>query len=105
MYKTKSINNIDITLHTCFLRIFLRVLLELTGFEDKILEAVKDPDIVLQGHKQEKLALKFYAKTPISPKTLVVVYREDKQIIITAFLTSKAGKIIRRRKTLWRKAS
>jgi len=78
---------------------------ELTGFEDKILEAVKDPDIVLQGHKQEKLALKFYAKTPISPKTLVVVYREDKQIIITAFLTSKADKIIRRRKTLWRKAS
>jgi hypothetical protein len=67
-----------------------------------ILETVRTPDLVLKGHGKELLALKRYI-APLGPKDMVVIYREDKQLIITAFLTSKSSKLLSKRRTVWQK--
>jgi hypothetical protein len=55
------------------------------GTESLILETVSAPDLILQGHGKELLALRHYERTPLGSKDIVVVYREDRQLIITAF--------------------
>jgi len=77
---------------------------ELAGCEHTILEAVEKPDCIIKGHKREVLALKHYDETPVGPKEVIVAYREDKALIITAFLTSKTHKLLTRRVILWQKA-
>jgi hypothetical protein len=43
--------------------------------------------------------------TPLGSKDMVVVYREDKQLIITAFLTSERSKLLRKRRAIWQRPS
>jgi len=69
-----------------------------------ILETVEKPDSLIKGHKHELLAIKHYTETSVGPKDMIVVYREDNELIITAFLTSKAHKLLRRRPVIWQKA-
>ena len=76
---------------------------ELRNLERLILETVRTPDFVLKGHGKELLALRHYSVTPLGPKDMVVVYREDKRLIITAFLTSKSSKLLEKRRTLWQR--
>jgi len=76
---------------------------ELKGCEDMILKTLEDPDFIVRGHKGELLAIRHYEVTPVGSKDMVVVYREDKELVITAFLTSKAHRIVERRRTVWRK--
>jgi len=97
--------------HGAIVRLHLRVLerifrkhIELKNCEDMILETVEKPDYVVQGYNHELLAIKHYEETPRGPKDMVVVYREDKELIITAFLTSKIPKIVRKRRVIWQKA-
>ncbi len=48
------------------------------------------------------MALRFYEQTPLSPKYLVVVYREVSSTdgyIITAYFTNR----IRRREVIWKR--
>ena len=47
--------------------------------------------------------MKHYDQTPLGPKDMVVVYREDKQLIITAFLTSDHSKLLRKRRAIWQR--
>jgi len=76
---------------------------ELEGCEGMILETLEDPDFIVEGYKRELLAVRHYDVTPIGSKDMVLVYREDKGIVITAFLTSKAHKITEKRRIVWQK--
>jgi len=77
----------------------------MAGYFHDVLETISDPDYVVAGKKEELLAAKFYKKTHISPKYLIVVYKEGNKegFIITAFMTSKIDNILKRRETLWRR--
>ena len=63
-----------------------------------VFETVESPDVIVQGEKEEMIALRHYEKTSISNKTMVVIYKEQKEsgFIITAFMTSRPDKIQRR---------
>lgn len=72
---------------------------ELAGLFEEVLRAVEDPDYIVEGWRGELLAVR-----KITDKHLVVVYRElEKEgFIITAFLTKKIDRILRRG-ILWKK--
>ena len=68
----------------------------------KVLETITNPDIIQRGDRNELMALRFYEQTPLSPKYLVVVYREVSSTdgyIITAYFTNR----IRRREVIWKR--
>ena len=103
--KATAISGIQVRLHDETLERILRKHSELIGIEGLILDAVTAPDVVLAGHGKELLAVRHYEITRLGPKDLVVVYREDKQLIITAFLASNPQKLMRRRNSVWRRPS
>jgi hypothetical protein len=49
---------------------------EVDGQRDQVLAALAEPDIVQRGDYETSLACRFYTKTPLTSKFLVVVYRE-----------------------------
>jgi len=100
----KTIHGTQVKLHSDILKRIIRKHSELKGREHMILETIEKPDYIIKGYKRELLAIKHYPETLIGPKDMIVVYREDKELIITAFLTSKAHKILRRRPIIWQKA-
>ena len=73
---------------------------ELAGLSDEVLLTVEDPDYIVKGWKDELLAVRKFAED----KYLVVVYKEleNDGFIITAFLTKKVNKILRRG-VIWQK--
>jgi len=103
MLRARTVGRAYVSLSDERLGVILNKHPELRGCEAMIIEAVEEPDIVVQGHEEELSAVRFYEVTPVGPKHLVVIYREDKGIIITAFLTSKADRLIRRRRVVWRR--
>src|SRR4030042_1177625 len=76
----------------------------MAGYFYDVLETVSDPDYVVAGKKGELSAVRFYKKTHISSKHIIVIYKETNAegFIITAFMTSKIDDILRR-KILWQK--
>ncbi len=75
----------------------------LSGNIDKILETVNSPDYIVKGFKEELIALKHYLKTKLGEKHCVVIYKENEDgFIITAFLTSKPEKLLKRG-VIWQK--
>lgn len=103
--KATTINRVEVRLPQIILERILRKHRELGGMESLILETISAPDLILQGHGKELLALKHYDQTPLGPKDMVVVYREDKQLVITAFLTSDHSKLLKKRGTVWQRAN
>jgi len=77
---------------------------EVRAYKNKIVETVKDPDIVVEGVRGEFKGLKFYPDLHIGSKYLVVVYREphEEKVIITAYFTSSVAKV--RGEVIWRKS-
>ncbi len=72
---------------------------EIAGYYYDVLETVQKPDVILEGSHNELLAL----KTLTAKKYLIVVYKEVSKtdgFIITAFMTSKGEKYLRRKK-IW----
>lgn len=64
---------------------------------DMVLESVENPDYILRGWTDELIALKYYERTTLSEKHMVVVYKEGSEgFVITAFMTSKRDKMLRR---------
>jgi hypothetical protein len=100
----RTIHGAEVKLYSDVLERMVRKHGELRGCEHMILETVERPDYIIKGRKRELLAIKHYTETSIGPKDMIVVYREDKELIITAFLTSKAHKLLRRRLIIWQKA-
>ena len=72
---------------------------ELAGLSDDVLIAVEDPDFIVRGWTDELLAVR-----KINDKYLVVVYKEleNDGFIITAFITKKVDKVLRRG-IIWQK--
>jgi len=77
----------------------------MAGYFHDVLETINNPEYVIAGKKEELLATKFYEKTHISSKYLIVVYKETNKegFVITAFMTSKIDNILKRRGILWRR--
>ena len=73
--------------------------LDMVNNKEKLLETVKDPDMILKEVTDELRAVKFFRRTHLGSKYLVVVYKElsrEEGFIITAYKTSKIRKVIRR---------
>ena len=64
---------------------------EMSGQLHKVAQTVSDPDLIQQGDFGEFLAVRFFAKTPVTRKHLVAAYRETDPangFIITAYFTN-----------------
>ena len=77
---------------------------EVAAYTNAIIQAVRNPDLIIKGLRGELKALKFYTRLHIGPKYLVVVYREfrEEKVIITAYFTSNVANI--KGEILWRKS-
>ena len=76
----------------------------MVGNREKVLETIADPDQLVTGDRGATIALRHYATTSITEKTCVVIYRDEEDgFIITAFLTSRPDKVIRRRQSIWKR--
>ncbi len=74
----------------------------MSGNLDKVLETLAEPSRIIEGERGESLALRDYAKTNITRKTAVVIYRDEENgFLITAFFTSKPDKIEKKGKVIW----
>ena len=100
---SRTVSGVMVKLHNEMLQRIIRKHSELEGCEGLILETIEDPDLVVEGHKRELLAIRHYDVTPVGSKDMVVIYREDRRLVITAFLTSKAHKIVEKRRVIWQK--
>ena len=81
---------------------------EMAGNMDLVLDVINAPDYILKGTAGEKVAVKFFEKTSLGPKYVVVPYREisvDEGFIITAYMMSKQrfNRFVKGRETLWRR--
>ena len=73
------------------------------GQKEKVLETIASPDLVQAGDFGTLMAAKHFAKTPLTDKLLVVIYRElgsADGFVITAYFTNELSK---RRQTIWRR--
>ena len=74
---------------------------ELAGRYSDVLDAIEDPDFVVEGYGGELLAVRRVG----GGKSLVVVYRERSSndgFVITAYLARRVGSLMKRG-VLWRK--
>ncbi|MBI3815506.1 MAG: hypothetical protein HY279_13705 [Nitrospinae bacterium] len=76
----------------------------MAGNQDLVFETLENPDIIVSGEKTELVAIKYYEKTSISEKHIIVIYKEQGNggFVITAFMTSKPEKIMRKG-VIWKK--
>ncbi len=68
---------------------------ELSNYEGLIKDALARPEVILKGEREERKAVKFFKKTHLGSKYLVVVYREEsgQKAIITAYFTSDLKRV------------
>ena len=100
-----TVSGVQVQLHEDMFKRILRKHSELHGMEGLVLDTVTRPDLVLMGHGEELLAVKRYERTSLGPKDMVVVYREDKQLVITAFLISDRLRLVKKRPVVWQRQS
>lgn len=65
---------------------------EITTQRERILQTIRNPDLIQQGDSGELLAIRFFETTPLTSKYLVVVYREissNDGFVLTAYLTRR----------------
>lgn len=77
----------------------------MAGNLDLVIETIADPDYIVTGKNNELIAIKHYNKTVITEKDAVVVYKEinnNDGFVVTAWLTSKPDKILKRG-IIWQK--
>ena len=73
--------------------------------KDLLLKTIEEPDMILKGVSDELRAVRFFQKTHLGPKYLMVAYKElsyREGFIITAYKTSKINKIVKRG-VIWKK--
>ena len=69
----------------------------MAGYLDHVIETVEDPDWLVRGWTREVIAMKRYPVSISVEKYLVVVYKDlPEGFVITAFMTSKYEKILKR---------
>ena len=75
---------------------------EMDILRERVLETISQPNQIQEGDDGTLMAIRFYTKTPLTSKYLVVVYREvkpDDGFVLTAYLASRLSA---RRKILWK---
>jgi prolyl oligopeptidase PreP (S9A serine peptidase family) len=73
----------------------------MSGLSEFVLDTVSEPSEILEGDKQELIAIKSF-----NNKHIVVFYREVTSkdgFVITAFITSQIERVRRNRKVKWKK--
>lgn len=76
---------------------------EMTGEGERILETVSEPNFVQEGDAGTLIAVRHYAKTPMTEKYCCVVYRElneEDGFIVTAYFATKPADW---RKIVWKR--
>ena len=95
-----SVNNVPIRLTNERWEHIIRRHPEMDGEGEKVLETISNPDIIQKGDRNELIAIKFYADTPLTSKYLVVMYKELSStdgFVITAYFTNKPAE----REIIW----
>ncbi|MBU2573888.1 MAG: hypothetical protein KKH28_07430 [Elusimicrobia bacterium] len=67
---------------------------EMRDEADRIIETISMPDLVQEGDSGTLIALKHYARTPLSEKFCAVVYRETDigdGFVLTAYFTRQSA--------------
>lgn len=75
---------------------------EMLDQKEKVMETISNPDIIQIGDFGELLAVRFYTKTPLTKKYLIVAYKEVSSqdgFILTAYFASSPSD---RRKIVWK---
>lgn len=75
---------------------------ELRGEIEKVIKTISNPDFVQEGDGGELLAVKFYKKTSLTSKYVIVAYKEISKLdgfIITAYLANRSAEW---RKIIWK---
>ena len=73
----------------------------LSGLSEITLDAINDPELIIQGEKDELIAAKKFKN-----KHVVVIYKEitkEDGFIITSFMTSNISKLKKNRRIIWKK--
>ena len=73
----------------------------MSGLSETVLETINHPEEVLEGTKNEFIAIQKFKN-----KHIIVIYKEiskEDGFIITAFLTSKIDKVKKDRKSIWKR--
>jgi hypothetical protein len=76
---------------------------ELRDQQQRVVETLGDPEEVFKGDFGEKLAVRFYRRTPLTSKYLVVAYRElsaSDGFIVTAYFSRQLATW---RQRLWKR--
>jgi len=98
-----SVNKVPIRLTEERWRHIIRRHPEICDQRERILETIAAPDMIQQGDYGELLAIRYYAKTPLTNKFFVVVYKEinsEDGFILTAYLTNRPST---RRRVIWKR--
>ena len=99
-HTTYSVNNIPIRLTDERWNHIVENHDDMAGYYYDVLESVSNPTWVMEGDRKDLWAVKLISKT----KAILVIYKESKEnndgFIITAFITTKINKILKRR-ILW----
>jgi hypothetical protein len=97
---TYSVNNIPIRLPDERWSHIVENHNDVAGYYYDVLEAVTNPTWILEGDEDELWAVKLISKR----KAFLVIYKESKEhkdgFIITAFITTKIRKLLKR-KIIW----
>lgn len=75
---------------------------ELRGQRYRVVETIAEPDLIQEGDSGELLAVRWYPRTPLTEKYLVVPYREATKdgFVLTAYFTNA---IAPHRRTSWKR--
>jgi len=76
---------------------------ELGDQQERVLETLHNPTEVLKGDYGEKLAIRFYRRTPLTSKYLVVAYKElgvRDGFVVTAYF---ARRVATWRQRVWKR--
>lgn len=76
---------------------------ELEGQQGRVLETLQTAAEILEGDFGEKLAVRFYRRTPLTSKYLIVAYKELEPVdgfVVTAYFARRVAKWRRR---LWKR--
>lgn len=102
MILVTSKNNVPIRLTTERWKHIIMRHPEMDSQKERVLETVTEPHLIQQGDFGELIAMRFYEKSPLTTKHLVVIYKEVTDtdgFIITGYYTPKP---LERRKILWK---
>ena len=75
---------------------------EMEKYFDEVLSTVEDPEVVLEGDAGCLMAVKYFEKTILSSKYLVVIYKEVDSLdgfVLTAYFTNQYAEW---RNVLWK---